>query len=71
MVNFLKTQLGIQNVKLVHEWILFLDADEFVTEAFVDGNQNSNLNYNGYTIQFENYLWVKLRYGCGFQKSAL
>jgi len=64
----------LQNANLLHEWILFLDADEFVTDEFVNevANKIQDPNYNGYTIQFENYfMGKKLRYGYGFHKSAL
>lgn len=69
-----KRNWTLQNGNLRHEWILFLDADEFVTEAFVDEVATKTLdpNYNGFTIQFENYfMGRKLKYGYGFQKSAL
>jgi glycosyltransferase involved in cell wall biosynthesis len=69
-----KRNWALQNANLLHEWILFLDADEFVTEAFVDevSIKIQDPNYNGFTIQFENYFMdKKLRYGYGFRKSAL
>lgn len=69
-----KRNWALQNAKINHEWVLFLDADEFVTDAFVDevAQKIEDLNYNGYTIQFENYFMdKKLRYGYGFSKSAL
>jgi glycosyltransferase involved in cell wall biosynthesis len=69
-----KRNWALQNANINHEWVLFLDADEFVTEAFVDevAIKIEDLNYNGFTIQFENYfMGKKLRYGYGFQKSAL
>ncbi|WP_348799904.1 glycosyltransferase family 2 protein [Flavobacterium adhaerens] len=69
-----KRNWTLQNADLRHEWILFLDADEFVTEAFVDevATKIKDTKYNGYTIQFENYfMGRKLKYGYGFQKSAL
>jgi glycosyltransferase involved in cell wall biosynthesis len=69
-----KRNWALQNASLLHEWVLFLDADEFVTEDFVNevGIKTQNPDYNGYTIQFENYfMGKKLRYGYGFQKSAL
>lgn len=69
-----KRNWTLQNANLLHEWILFLDADEFVTEEFVNEVAVKTLdpNYNGYTIQFENYfMGKKLRYGYGFNKSAL
>lgn len=69
-----KRNWTLQNANLTHEWILFLDADEFVTKEFVDEVEikTKDENYNGYTIQFENYfMGRKLKYGYGFQKSAL
>lgn len=69
-----KRNWALQNANLKYDWILFLDADEFVTEEFVNEVAVKTLdpNYNGYTIQFENYfMGRKLKYGYGFQKSAL
>jgi glycosyltransferase involved in cell wall biosynthesis len=69
-----KRNWALQNANLRHDWILFLDADEFVTDEFVDevAFKTQDPNYNGFTIQFENYfMGKKLRYGYGFQKSAL
>jgi glycosyltransferase involved in cell wall biosynthesis len=69
-----KRNWALQNANLLHEWILFLDADEFVTTAFVNevAIKTQDPNFNGYTIQFENYfMGKKLRYGYGFHKSAL
>lgn len=69
-----KRNWALQNANLQNEWILFLDADEFVTDEFVTevALKIQNPNYNGYTIQFENYfMGKKLRYGYGFNKSAL
>lgn len=52
-----KRNWALQNANLRHEWILFLDADEFVTEEFVNevATKTQDPNYNGFTIQFENY----------------
>ncbi len=69
-----KRNWALQNANLLYEWILFLDADEFVTDEFVSEVATKTLdpNYNGFTIQFENYfMGKKLRYGYGFKKSAL
>lgn len=69
-----KRNWALQNANLLYEWILFLDADEFVTDDFVNevAMKIQDPNYNGYTIQFENYfMGKKLKYGYGFQKSAL
>jgi glycosyltransferase involved in cell wall biosynthesis len=69
-----KRNWALQNANLLHEWILFLDADEFVSHEFVDevAIKTQDPNYNGFTIQFQNYfMGKKLRYGYGFNKSAL
>ncbi|GIZ10041.1 glycosyltransferase family 2 protein [Flavobacterium sp. UMI-01] len=69
-----KRNWALQNATLHHEWVLFLDADEFVTKAFVEevAIKIQDPTYNGFTIQFQNYfMGKKLKYGYGFQKSAL
>lgn len=69
-----KRNWALQNSTINHEWVLFLDADEFVTDEFVAevAIKTQNSNYNGFTIHFENYfMGKKLRYGYGFKKSAL
>jgi len=69
-----KRNWALQNADIHNEWVLFLDADEFVTEAFVNevAYKIQDINYNAYTIQFENYfMGKKLRYGYGFKKTAL
>lgn len=69
-----KRNWALENALIRHEWVLFLDADEFVSEAFVNevALKIQDADYNGYTIQFENYfMGRKLRYGYGFNKSAL
>ena len=69
-----KRNWTLHNAQINHEWVLFLDADEFVTDAFVTevALKTQNSDFNGFTIQFENYfMGRKLRYGYGFKKSAL
>lgn len=69
-----KRNWALQNADIHNEWILFLDADEFVTDEFIDeiAFKIQDDTYNGYTIQFENYfMGKKLKYGYGFKKSAL
>jgi glycosyltransferase involved in cell wall biosynthesis len=69
-----KRNWTLQNADIKHDWVLFLDADEFVTDAFIDeiNAKVSNPNFNGYTIQFENYfMGKKLRFGHKLQKNAL
>jgi hypothetical protein len=68
--KFLKKKLGTSKMPICC-MILFLDADEFVSDEFVNevAIKIQDPNYNGYTIQFQNYfMGKKLRYGYGFNK---
>lgn len=69
-----KRNWTLQNVEIKNDWVLFLDADEFICEGFSKevAKKIQNLKYNGYTIQFENYfMGKKLRFGYPFKKNAL
>jgi glycosyltransferase involved in cell wall biosynthesis len=69
-----KRNWALQNANIKNEWVLFLDADEFVTDSFVDevALKIKDETYNGFTVQFQNYfMGKKLKYGYGFKKSAL
>lgn len=64
----------LRNVKISNEWVLFLDADEFVTEAFLDELRRklSSDEYSGFTIMYENYFMKKkLLYGDKMKKMPL
>ena len=68
-----KRNWTLKNINIHNEWVMFIDADEFVTEAFVDevALKIKAPHYNGFTIQFENYfMGKKLRYGYGFKKNV-
>lgn len=69
-----KRNWTLKNIPIVNDWVLFIDADEFVTDTFVNeiALKIQSPNFNGYSIQFENYfMGKKLRYGYGFKKNAL
>ena len=69
-----KRNWALKNANINNEWVLFLDADEFVTEAFVEevAVKIKDETFNGFTVQFQNYFMnKKLKYGYGFKKSAL
>jgi glycosyltransferase involved in cell wall biosynthesis len=69
-----KRNWALQNANIKNEWVLFLDADEFVTDAFVNevAIKIKDEAFNGFTVQFQNYfMGRKLKYGYGFKKSAL
>lgn len=62
------------NQKLNNEWVLFLDADEFITHEFCEALQNSiqNSEKSGYWIDYSNYfLGKQLKYGVPQRKLAL
>ena len=59
---------------LASEWVLFLDADEFVDDAFCDAVAAAveNGNYDGYWLNYTNYfLGRRLRHGLPQRKLAL
>ena len=56
------------------KWVLFLDADEFVSPAFIDEVKRSisNTKHVGFWLNFENhFMGKKLRGGDPFRKLAL
>ena len=56
------------------KWVLFLDADEFVSPAFIDEVKRSisDTKYVGFWLNFENhFMGKKLRGGDPFRKLAL
>ena len=69
-----KRNWALLNHSFSYQWVLFLDADEMVTQAFCDEvsaaiNENK---YNGYWLNYTNYFLGKpLRYGEPQRKLAL
>jgi glycosyltransferase involved in cell wall biosynthesis len=64
----------LRNVDLKNEWVLFLDADEQVTQDFITEITHvlSNTNKSGFWIYYDNYFMTKrLRYGDKMRKLAL
>ena len=60
--------------KLAHDWVLFLDADECVTDAFCDAAKRAvqNKDIQGYWLNYTNYFLGKsLRFGVPQRKLAL
>lgn len=58
----------------VHEWVLFLDADEFVDEVFCEAVSRAVMSsaFNGYWLNYSNFfLGRRLRYGLPQKKLAL
>ena len=69
-----KRNWALQTHSFRHPWILFLDADERVTPAFVDELRNTlpETNHCGFWISFTNWFMGKpLQHGDTFRKLAL
>ena len=69
-----KRNWTLENVDIKNEWVLFLDADEFLTQEFINeiSHKTKDDIYSGFTINFENYFMdKKLNFGSSFKKNAL
>jgi glycosyltransferase involved in cell wall biosynthesis len=69
-----KRNWALRNLTIRNEWVLFLDADEYITEDFVQEIQQkmSDPKINGFWISFRNYFMGKqLKYGDPFKKLPL
>ena len=69
-----KRNWALHNIALKNEWVLFLDADEFISETFKDELRIRILSpeFNGYWITYTNHFFGKtLKYGIKFKKLAL
>lgn len=64
----------LRNLFIRNDWVLFLDADEYVTDAFVaEVREKVKVSdVNGYWIKFnKHFMGKKLKYGDIFEKLAL
>lgn len=64
----------LRNHELDTPWVLFLDADEYVSEAFVDELEEilPHTSHDGFWINFENYFMNRLlKHGDQFRKLPL
>lgn len=69
-----KRNWALRNLKIRNEWVLFLDADEFVTDAFLNELKIKiqDKDTNGYWLKYQNYfMGRKLKHGDIFTKLAL
>ncbi len=69
-----KRNWTLRNYQFKTEWVLFLDADEFVSEAFISEVQTAikNTDKVGFWLNFKNhFLGQKLKGGDPFKKLAL
>lgn len=64
----------LRNVPLENEWVLFLDADEFLTESFIDcvRKKIQQTTADGYWIYYDDYFMGRqLKHGVKMRKLAL
>lgn len=69
-----KRNWTLRNYHFTTEWVLFLDADEFVTEEFIEEVQSVILNtkHVGFRLHYSNYFMGReLKYGDRMCKLAL
>ncbi|MGB5943448.1 MAG: glycosyltransferase family 2 protein [Leeuwenhoekiella sp.] len=69
-----KRNWALRNLEIRNEWVLFLDADEYVTPEFLKELQQviQNSTYSGYWIKFRNYFMGKqMKHGDPFKKLPL
>jgi len=69
-----KRNWALRTIEFAHPWILFLDADEHLTEAFITelGSVLPSTHHTGFWLSFTNYfLGRPLRHGDVFRKLAL
>lgn len=69
-----KRNWALRNISFSTDWVLFLDADEYVTEEFKKEVNSAiqNKDINGYWLNFNNFFQGRLmKHGVPFKKLAL
>jgi glycosyltransferase involved in cell wall biosynthesis len=69
-----KRNWTLKNVPIKNDWVLFIDADEFVTERFIYEVRNKikNSNVSGFWLNYNNHFMGKeLKFGDRMKKLAL
>jgi glycosyltransferase involved in cell wall biosynthesis len=69
-----KRNWALRNLPIRNEWVLFIDADEFVSDAFLNELQEkiTDSTKNGYWVIFKNHFMGKqLNHGYEFKKLPL
>ena len=69
-----KRNWALQNVKISNPWVLFLDADEYISEEFIDEVKDklTDNTKNAYWLTYHNYFFGSyLKHGDPFKKLAL
>jgi glycosyltransferase involved in cell wall biosynthesis len=69
-----KRNWTLRNINLKNDWVLFLDADEFLTKEFINevSHKIKAFKFTGYWLNYNNYFMGKeLKYGDKMRKLAL
>jgi glycosyltransferase involved in cell wall biosynthesis len=69
-----KRNWALRNLQIKNEWVLFLDADELISEDFIEEIEQKikDSSINGYWLIYHNYfMGKKLKHGDIFTKLAL
>lgn len=69
-----KRNWTLRNVELKNDWLLFLDADEILTQSFIDEIKRviSNTTHNSFWLNYNNFFMGKeLKHGDKMKKLAL
>ena len=69
-----KRNWALRNLTIKNEWVFFLDADEYVTNAFLSEMQKKikNSSINGYWVTYQvHFMDKKLNYGDKLKKLSL
>lgn len=64
----------LRNVKLMNDWVFFLDADEYVSDQFIDEVERaiSENTFHGFWITYQNYFMGRLlKHGDPMRKLSL
>jgi|GEM_PF-4065314 len=67
-----KRQWCLENIKTKHDWVFMLDADEIVTDAFINELKRMSWKADGYFVKSD-IVWKgkRLKYGMGNNKLCL
>lgn len=69
-----KRNWTLENIPIKNDWVLFLDADEFLTEAFIKevSEKIGQTTHSGFWIYYNNFFMGKeQKYGLKMRKLAL
>ena len=69
-----KRNWALDNISISNDWVLFLDADEFLTTEFIEeiSRKIKTKNHVGFWLNYNNFfMGNELKYGLKFSKLAL